>query len=50
MSGSASWEAEARSISDGVKTYIQFSKSISGQDAPVLFVVNGARTASSITG
>ncbi|MFQ6242487.1 P-type conjugative transfer protein TrbG [Sinorhizobium meliloti] len=42
VSGSASWKPK-RVYSDGVKTYIQFSKSISGQDAPVLFVVNGGQ-------
>jgi type IV secretion system protein VirB9 len=30
-----------RVYSDGVKTYIQFPRSLSGQDAPVLFVVSG---------
>ncbi|MNL35812.1 Conjugal transfer protein [compost metagenome] len=29
--------------SDGAKTYIQFPRSISGQDAPVLFVVSGGQ-------
>jgi len=27
----------------GVKTYIQFPSSLSGQDAPVLFVVSGGQ-------
>lgn len=42
MSGSASWKPE-RVYSDGSKTYIQFPKAISGQDAPVLFVVSGGQ-------
>lgn len=42
VSGSASWRPK-RVYSDGVKTYIQFPKSISGQDAPVLFVVSGGQ-------
>ncbi|MBB4233025.1 P-type conjugative transfer protein TrbG [Rhizobium mongolense] len=42
ISGRASWKPE-RVYSDGMKTYIQFSKSISGQDAPVLFVVSGGQ-------
>jgi type IV secretion system protein VirB9 len=32
-----------RVYSDGAKTYIQFPKSIAGQDAPVLFVVSGGQ-------
>ncbi|AYD05302.1 P-type conjugative transfer protein TrbG [Neorhizobium sp. NCHU2750] len=40
LSGSASWRPK-RVYSDGEKTYIQFPKSITGQDAPVLFVVSG---------
>ena len=42
VSGSASWKPK-RVYSDGVKTYIQFSKSVSSQDAPVLFVVSGGQ-------
>ena len=42
LSGSASWKPK-RVYSDGVKTYIQFPRSISGQDAPVLFVVSGGQ-------
>lgn len=42
VNGSASWRPK-RVYSDGVKTYIQFPKSISGQDAPVLFVVSGGQ-------
>jgi len=42
VSGSARWKPK-RVYSDGVKTYIQFPKSISGQDAPVLFVVSGGQ-------
>ncbi|MDQ0561869.1 type IV secretion system protein VirB9 [Rhizobium mesoamericanum] len=38
ITGNTSWRPK-RVYSDGVKTYIQFPKSISGQDAPVLFVV-----------
>ncbi|MGV2114522.1 P-type conjugative transfer protein TrbG [Agrobacterium salinitolerans] len=40
VSGSAGWRP-TRVYSDGQKTYIQFPRSISGQDAPVLFVVSG---------
>lgn len=40
--GRASWKPK-RVYSDGNKTYIQFPKSISGQDAPVLFVVSGGQ-------
>lgn len=40
VSGSPSWRP-TRVYSDGTKTYIQFPKSVSGQDAPVLFVVSG---------
>lgn len=40
VSGSARWRP-TRVYSDGTKTYIQFPRSISGQDAPVLFVVSG---------
>jgi len=39
-SGSARWRP-TRIYSDGSKTYIQFPSSLSGQDAPVLFVVSG---------
>jgi type IV secretion system protein VirB9 len=42
VSGGASWKPK-RVYSDGQKTYIQFPKSISGQDAPVLFVVSGGQ-------
>ncbi|WP_292520874.1 P-type conjugative transfer protein TrbG [Mesorhizobium sp.] len=38
--GKARWRP-TRVYSDGEKTYIQFPRSISGQDAPVLFVVSG---------
>lgn len=40
MSGSARWRP-TRIYTDGQKTYIQFPSSLSGQDAPVLFVVSG---------
>ncbi|WP_287241605.1 P-type conjugative transfer protein TrbG [Mesorhizobium sp.] len=40
ISGRAGWRP-SRVYSDGVKTYIQFPRSISGQDAPILFVVSG---------
>ncbi|SCB49608.1 P-type conjugative transfer protein TrbG [Rhizobium multihospitium] len=42
VSGNAPWKPK-RVYSDGVKTYIQFPKSISGQDAPVLFVISGGQ-------
>ncbi len=42
LSGSASWRP-TRVYSDGTKTYIQFPSSLSGQDAPVLFVVSGGQ-------
>ncbi|MBB3302286.1 type IV secretion system protein VirB9 [Rhizobium sp. BK077] len=42
ISGSAPWKPK-RVYSDGTKTYIQFSRSISSQDAPVLFVVSGGQ-------
>ena len=42
VSGSASWRPK-RVYSDGAKTYIQFPRTISGQDAPVLFVVSGGQ-------
>ena len=41
-SGNATWRPK-RIYSDGVKTYIQFPKSLLGQDAPVLFVVSGGQ-------
>lgn len=40
VSGRAGWRP-TRVYSDGLKTYIQFPHSISGQDAPVLFVTSG---------
>lgn len=40
MSGSARWKP-TRIYSDETKTYIQFPRSLSGRDAPVLFVVSG---------
>ncbi len=40
VSGGASWRP-TRVYSDGTKTYIQFPRSMSAQDAPVLFVVSG---------
>ena len=49
ISGSASWRP-TRVYSDGVKTYIQFPSSLSGQESPVLFVVSGGEIASSTTG
>jgi type IV secretion system protein VirB9 len=42
VSGSAGWRP-TRVYSDGLKTYIQFPRSISGQDAPVLFVTSGVQ-------
>ncbi|WSH68209.1 P-type conjugative transfer protein TrbG (plasmid) [Rhizobium ruizarguesonis] len=42
VSGKASWKP-TRVYSDGMKTYIQFPRSIAGQDAPVLFVVSGGQ-------
>lgn len=42
VSGSAPWKPK-RVYSDGTKTYIQFPRSIAGQDAPVLFVVSGGQ-------
>ena len=42
MSGSARWKP-TRIYSDGEKTYIQFPSAMSGQDAPVLFVVSGGQ-------
>jgi type IV secretion system protein VirB9 len=40
ISGAARWRP-TRIYSDGMKTYIQFPSSLSGQEAPVLFVVSG---------
>lgn len=40
ISGNARWRP-TRIYSDGQKTFIQFPSSLSGQDAPVLFVVSG---------
>lgn len=40
VSGNARWRP-TRVYSDGQKTYIQFPRSVAGQDAPVLFVVSG---------
>lgn len=42
LSGNAPWRPK-RVYSDGQKTYIQFPGAISGQDAPVLFVVSGGQ-------
>ncbi|MBW9075630.1 P-type conjugative transfer protein TrbG [Agrobacterium deltaense] len=42
VSGRAGWRP-TRVYSDGLKTYIQFPRSISGQDAPVLFVTSGGQ-------
>lgn len=42
VSGRARWKP-SHVYSDGEKTYIQFPKSISNQDAPVLFVVSGGQ-------
>ncbi|RWA75369.1 MAG: P-type conjugative transfer protein TrbG [Mesorhizobium sp.] len=42
VSGNAGWRP-TRVYSDGEKTYIQFPRSISGQDAPVLFVISGGQ-------
>lgn len=42
VSGSASWRP-TRVYSDGQKTYIQFPKTLAGEDAPVLFVVSGGQ-------
>ncbi|AXA44116.1 P-type conjugative transfer protein TrbG (plasmid) [Rhizobium leguminosarum] len=42
VNGNASWRP-TRVYSDGLKTYIQFPRSIAGQDAPVLFVVSGGQ-------
>lgn len=42
VNGRAAWKPK-RVYSDGEKTYIQFPRSISSQDAPVLFVVSGGQ-------
>jgi type IV secretion system protein TrbG len=42
LTGRAQWRPK-RVYSDGEKTYIQFPRAISGQDAPVLFVVSGGQ-------
>ncbi|WP_372353192.1 P-type conjugative transfer protein TrbG [Pararhizobium sp. YC-54] len=42
VSGRAGWRP-TRVYTDGEKTYIQFPRRISGQDAPVLFVVSGGQ-------
>ena len=42
VSGRAGWRP-TRVYSDGLKTYIQFPRSISGQDAPVIFVTSGGQ-------
>ncbi|PYE31912.1 type IV secretion system protein VirB9 [Rhizobium sp. PP-WC-1G-195] len=42
VSGNAGWRP-TRVYSDGLKTYIQFPRSVSGQDAPVLFVTSGGQ-------
>lgn len=42
ISGTARWKPK-RVYSDGQKTYIQFPKSIVGNDAPVLFIVSGGQ-------
>ncbi len=42
MSGTAPWRP-TRIYSDGTRTYIQFPSSLSGQDAPVLFVVSSGQ-------
>ncbi|TCR97832.1 P-type conjugative transfer protein TrbG [Rhizobium sp. BK418] len=42
VSGNASWKP-TRVYSDGLKTYIQFPRTLAGQDAPVLFVVSGGQ-------
>ncbi|MCZ4292205.1 P-type conjugative transfer protein TrbG [Hoeflea alexandrii] len=42
LSGSAPWKPK-RVFSDGQKTYIQFPRILSGQDAPILFVVSGGK-------
>lgn len=42
VSGDAPWRPK-RVYSDGEKTYIQFPRSLRGQDAPVLFIVSGGQ-------
>ncbi|XUY30184.1 P-type conjugative transfer protein TrbG (plasmid) [Agrobacterium sp. rho-8.1] len=42
VSGNAGWRP-TRVYSDGSKTYIQFPRSITSQDAPVLFVTSGGQ-------
>jgi type IV secretion system protein VirB9 len=42
IGGSARWKPK-RVYSDGEKTYIQFPRSVTSQDAPVLFVVSGGQ-------
>lgn len=42
VSGRAGWRP-TRVYSDGAKTYIQFPRSISGTDVPVLFVTSGGQ-------
>lgn len=42
VSGAARWRP-TRIYSDGLKTYIQFPSAVTGQDAPVLFVVSGGQ-------
>lgn len=43
MTGAAGWKP-TRIYTDGLKTYIQFPGSLSGQDAPVLFVTSGGES------
>ena len=40
--GNAPWRP-TRIYTDGIKTYIQFSSTLTGQDAPVLFVIDGGQ-------
>jgi type IV secretion system protein VirB9 len=40
--GNAPW-SPTRIYTDGVKTYIQFPAALTGQDAPVLFVIDGGQ-------
>lgn len=42
VTGNAPWKP-TRVYSDGQKTYIQFPRTLAGQDAPVLFVVSGGK-------
>ncbi|WP_273786789.1 P-type conjugative transfer protein TrbG [Brucella intermedia] len=42
VSGRAGWRP-TRVYSDGMKTYIQFPRSVSRQDAPVLFITSGGQ-------